>query len=66
MPKNKEFHIITRRGFFCQPERLAGYSFPMSLDASYQGATVYFSKLFAQKAIKFYKLGKDCFVEERN
>jgi len=65
MPKNKEFHIVTRRGFFIQPEKLGSYSFPMSLCGSYQGATIYFSKLFAQKAIKFYKL-ENCFVEERD
>lgn len=51
------FKIETRQGWFCEAEKIAGYSFPATCSASYQGATEYHSRLFAEKAIKRNNLG---------
>lgn len=52
----KIFKIITRRGFFSIPERIAGYSFPPSVEASFEGATQFPFRAAAEKTIKKYHL----------
>lgn len=51
----KIFKIEDRRGWVALPERIAGYSFPLSF-GSIEGATSFPFKSVAQKIIKKYNL----------
>ena len=51
------YKVETRFGWLVIPEKIAGYSFPMSFGGCV-GATEFSSKLFANKTIKSFKLDK--------
>ena len=59
----KIYLIEDRQGWVALPERIAGYSFPLSF-GSKQGATQFPFKSCAQKAIKKYHLENTAHVEE--
>ena len=59
----KYFCVESRRGWVAIPEKIGGFSFPLSFGLL-QGATRFPFKSAAQRAIKKYKLEKNAHVEQ--
>jgi hypothetical protein len=55
---NKVYRIETRCGWAILPEKIGTFQFPLSF-GSFQGATTFPSKLFAEKSLRAFHLDKN-------